>query len=74
MPLTSEDWDLCGGQYCLGCGAEVVRLIDGKCPQCYQALTAIREAKFADRVERRYVMRRIQEGTISRRDLRDGHY
>ena len=72
MSLTSEDWEKCGGVVCRGCGEEVVRIIEGKCPYCHQAIVAIREARSEEKAERRYVMRRIQEGTISRQDLREG--
>lgn len=72
MSLTTEDWERAGGKFCTGCGGEVLRIIEGKCPHCHQAITAIRDAKLADKAERRHVMRRIQEGTLSRQDLREG--
>jgi len=72
--MLKDDWEKSGGLHCPLCGSEVVRMIEGRCPQCHQAIVAIREAKFAERAERRYVMHRLREGTISRQDLREGRF
>jgi len=72
MMLKIDDWESSGGIYCRSCGAEVVRLVEGRCPQCHHAMTALREEKVANRVERRYLARRLREGDLSLQDLREG--
>ena len=67
-----DDWEKSGGLFCPSCGNEVVRIIEGRCPQCHQAMIAIREAQAADRAERRYVVQRLREGTLSLHDLKRG--
>jgi hypothetical protein len=66
------DWLATGGIICKTCGAEVVRLIEGECPQCYKARVAEKEKVEEDRSMRRYFRRALNKGTLSLADLRDG--
>lgn len=70
--LTIEDWDRLGGVYCSQCRAETLRIIDGLCPECWWKAEVERVEKLEDKTMRRYYRRRLQEGTISLSQMREG--
>lgn len=71
--MTQDDvWEKTGGIFCPECGEEVVRIVDGKCPQCNKKAMAADEAKIEDKASRRYFKGELRKGTISLGQLREG--
>lgn len=62
--LRNEDWERAGGVYC-SCGQEVVRLIDGLCPQCWALAEAERMEKFERKAEKRYYIDQLRQGGMT---------
>lgn len=71
--MINEGWEKAGGTFCNNCGAETVRLIGGLCPQCSKKEEADRMERVEDKTMRRYYRRKLNEGTISLADLKEGH-
>lgn len=69
--MNETDWIVSGGLYCPKCGSNMVRMINGQCLQCYKATVMEREKKAEDRSMRRFYYRRLREGTISLREMRE---
>lgn len=69
---TGLEWNRAGGVICPECGEETLRILYGTCLQCYNEKVSESERKLEDRSERRYFRRKLNEGTISLRQLREG--
>lgn len=67
-----SQWDDAAGVLCPECGQETLRLIDGKCPSCYQAMVVKEVEKAEDKSMRRIYSRKMREGTISLKEMREG--
>ena len=67
-----SEWDDAAGPRCPECGEETFRLIEGRCPSCYQAMTIEKEMEAEDKTLRRAYSRRLHQGTISVKELRSG--
>jgi hypothetical protein len=70
--MTEGDWDKAGGMFCSQCKREVVRLINGVCPQCNGDNEKRLAEKIEDRSERKYYQDQLRKGTIKISDMRAG--
>lgn len=71
--MKDKDWESAGGVFCSECNQETVQLIGGLCPQCSKSREAERMERVEDKTMRRYYRRKLNEGTISLADLKEGH-
>lgn len=70
--MNQTDWDKAEGEVCLGCGEEVLRIIDGICFSCYNRKIMERDLKMEAKSERRYFSDALRKGKISIKQLREG--
>lgn len=67
-----EDWEKTGGVYCPKCHQEVVRIINGLCPQCHYAKEKVETEQREEKTMRRYYKRGLKRGMISLGQMREG--
>lgn len=67
-----DDWERAGGINCPKCHQEVVRIINGLCPQCHHAREKADAEQVEDKTMRRYYKRGLRRGTISLGQMREG--
>lgn len=67
-------WDKAAGLNCPNCGNETLRIFDGLCFQCYQVKVLENEKRVEDKSMRRLYSRRLREGTMSLREMRENRF
>lgn len=71
--INIDDWEKAGGPNCPECGQAVMQLVNGVCVQCFRQKEASREEAFEVKTMRNYYRRKLREGTISLRAMREGY-
>ena len=67
-----DDWGKSGGVFCSNCNAEIVRVFDGLCPQCFHKLTSEQEEALGRKREKNYLIQLFNKGKITLKQLKQG--
>lgn len=70
--ITTRDWDAAAGVICPQCGQETLRIINGKCPQCFRNVTAESEYDMERRATKNFYIDALRKGRITLTQMKHG--